>query len=218
MADGRSFPDRAPGRAGSDTERLPRSDRAGAGGGGVDAAITAHLLAIAGGNRRSFAALYEKASPKLFGLILRITRDRGTAEDALQDTFVHIWQNAGRFDPARGPAMAWITVIARNRAVDLVRKRGRSTAGSEVGPEPLDAMADPSAAADGGLDVLALARCLGQLDDRGQELVLLAYFEGWTREELAQRIDAPVNSVKTWLRRGLIALRACLEGENDGAR
>ncbi|MEM7497535.1 MAG: sigma-70 family RNA polymerase sigma factor [Pseudomonadota bacterium] len=168
-------------------------------------------MLTADGDRRAFATLYERAAPKLFGLCLRITRKRELAEDALQEAFVHIWREAWRYDPERGRAGAWMTVVARNRAVDLLRKRGRGVEGRETGDEMLAVMADPSAVTDGGIDLMALARCLGRLDDRGQELVLLAYYEGWTREELAARIGAPVNSVKTWLRRGLATLRACLE-------
>ncbi|MEM6972394.1 MAG: sigma-70 family RNA polymerase sigma factor [Pseudomonadota bacterium] len=180
-------------------------------------ALSALIGAVSDGDERSFAALYEAAGPKLFGITLRITRDRNLAEDALQDAFVHIWQTAGRYDAARGSPMAWLTVIARNRAIDALRRRGRGTAGREIGDEALAAMADPGAATDGGVEVLALARCLERLEAKGQELVLLAYFEGWTREELAERFEAPVNTIKTWLRRGLISLRACLEEEGDGA-
>lgn len=158
--------------------------------------------------------LYEAVSPKLFGVTLRICRSRELAEDALQDAFVHIWRQAERFDGRRGSAMAWMAAIARNRAVDVMRRRGRAEGGAEMGVEALDAMVDPSAMADGGVELIALARCLDRLDERGQELVLLAYFEGWTREELAERTGAPVNSIKTWLRRGLMALKSCLDDEN----
>lgn len=174
------------------------------------------LMLTADGDQRAFATLYDLWAPKLFGLCLRITHARELAEDALQDAFVHIWREAWRFDPERGRATAWMTAIARNRAIDVLRKRGRGVQGRETGDDALAVTADPRAATDGGVELMALARCLHQLDDRGQELVLLAYYEGWTREELAERIGAPVNSVKTWLRRGLAALRDCLEELADG--
>ncbi|MEL6766974.1 MAG: sigma-70 family RNA polymerase sigma factor [Pseudomonadota bacterium] len=173
-------------------------------------------MLTADGDNRAFATLYGLMAPKLFGLCLRITRKRELAEDALQEAFVHIWREAWRFDPERGRASAWVTVVVRNRAVDVLRKRGRGVLGREVGDDALAVIADPKAVTDGGVELMALARCLGRLDDRGQELVLLAYYEGWTREELAERIGAPVNSVKTWLRRGLAMLRLCLEEVGRG--
>ncbi|MEM9782326.1 MAG: sigma-70 family RNA polymerase sigma factor [Pseudomonadota bacterium] len=201
IADGRQDADRP----------APGSDR--------DAAALAALLsAVADGDERSLAALYDAAGAKLFGIALRITRERSLAEDALQEAFVHVWQNADRYERGRGSPMAWLTVIVRNRSIDLLRRRGRGVQGRSVGDDALEAMADPVAATDGGVEVLALARCLERMEERGQELVLLAYFEGWTREELAQRFEAPVNTIKTWLRRGLLGLRACLEEEADGSR
>lgn len=185
---------------------------------GRERAVAALLGDVAEGDRRAFAMLYEAAAPKLYGVCLRICRDRELAEDALQDVFVDVWNQAGRFDGARGSAMAWLSSIARNRAVDVLRRRGRGGGGSETGVEALEAMADPSATPDGSVELIALARCMERLDERGQELVLLAYFEGWTREELAERTGSPVNTVKTWLRRGLMALKACLEEETDGTR
>lgn len=184
--------------------------------GGAEAARgTAVLLAaVAAADRDAFRALYDRAAPKLFGIALRICKDRELAEDALQDAFVEIWRRAGRFDPARGGADAWMAVIARNRAIDALRRRGAQPGGA-AGPETderLLALADPASPADGGAEYLALVQCLGRLEDREREAVLLAYYAGATRDELAGRYDAPVPTVKTWLRRALAALRACLDG------
>lgn len=176
-----------------------------------DATVASLLYDVVEGDRRAFAMLYEAAAPKLYGVCLRICRSKELAEDALQDAFVHIWRQAERYDEERGTAMAWMSAIARNRAIDVLRRRGRDGRGSDAGVQALDTMADPRAVADGGVDVIALARCMDRLDARGQELVLLAYFEGWTREELAERMGSPVGSVKTWLRRGLATLKSCLE-------
>ncbi|MEO1470345.1 MAG: sigma-70 family RNA polymerase sigma factor [Pseudomonadota bacterium] len=173
-------------------------------------------MRVSKGDRHAFAALYQSAAPKLFGVALRISRERGLAEDVLQETFVHVWREAGRFETARGSAMAWMIAITRNRAIDALRRRGRRTEGHESPDDALLAMADPAAATDGGVEVMALARCMDTLDDRAQELVLLAYFEGWTREELAAMTGSPVNTVKTWLRRALQRLKACLEGDGSG--
>lgn len=171
------------------------------------------LAAAAAGDRAAFRALYEAFAPKLFGVVLRICRDRPMAEDAVQETFVEIWRKASAFDPARGSAGAWMATIARNRAIDLVRRRGRAPGWDAGDPDEAFALlADPRQRADGGAEAMTLAACLGRLAETPRRMLLLAYVEGLSREELSARFDAPVNTVKTWLRRGLIALRACLDG------
>lgn len=178
------------------------------------------LLRIARGDRAAFRALYQSMSAKLFGVTLRICRDKSIAEDATQDAFVEIWRKAKDFDGARGAPGAWMAVIARNKAIDQIRKRGRAVlvTGGEDGADVLDTLPDQKAAVDGGVAGLALGQCLGRLADREKEMVVLAYCEGLSREELSERYDAPVNTVKTWLRRGLAALKACLDGEEARGR
>ena len=169
------------------------------------------LKAVAKRDRAAFRALFRATSSKLFGVSLRICRDRSLAEDALQEAFVDIWRKAADFDTGRGAAMGWMSVIVRNRSVDLIRRRGRGPrmvdGDADNAPEP----ADPGAPTDGGTDGMALTQCLGELEARERELVVLAYCEGYSREELSERYEAPVNTVKTWLRRGLAALKDCLE-------
>ncbi len=174
------------------------------------------LAATARRDRGAFRALYEAQAPKLFAVTLRICRDRAIAEDALQDAFVEIWNKAEGFDPARGKAAGWMATIARNRAIDQVRRRGRGPALGSGGDGEVDLLAslpDTSQPADGGVEMMALAQCLDRLEARQKEMVLLAYYEGRSREDLSALYDAPVNTIKTWLRRGLIALRGCLDGE-----
>ena len=182
---------------------------------GTDAApasLEALLGDVATGNRAAFRALYDTASGQLFAVALRVCGDRAMAEDALQDAFTEIWRRAEQFDPARGEGMAWMAIVTRNRSIDLIRRRGRSPdLDAPSADEAFVAAIDPRAPPDGGVDYLALLACLGQLDDTPREAILLAYYRGMTREELAERFDAPVNTVKTWLRRGLARLRACLE-------
>lgn len=173
------------------------------------------MHAVAKGDRSAFARLYDQVAPKLYGIALRICHDVSIAEDAVQDSFTEIWRKAGDFDPSRGRAIAWMQVIARNRAVDALRRHSRS--GREqtgVSEEMLGAIVDPRQRADGGVEAMALAECLGQLDERGRQAVLRAYLRGESREELATRFDAPVNTIKTWLRRALASLRDCLGGGN----
>jgi RNA polymerase sigma-70 factor (ECF subfamily) len=177
------------------------------------------LLATAAGDRLAFRSLFDRTGPKLFGICMRICRDRAIAEDAVQDAFVEVWRKAASFDADRGAAAAWMTVIARNKAIDQVRRRGRSVVLASGGDDETNggdlvaAIADPSKPVDGGTEAMALSQCLGQLEALQRELVVLAYCEGLSREELSERFDAPVNTVKTWLRRGLASLKICLEGK-----
>jgi len=170
------------------------------------------LLATAKSDRAAFRLLYDRVSPKLFGIALKITRDRATAEDVLQEVFTDVWRKARNFDPRRGEAGAWLAVIARNRSVDALRRQGRGIMGATTGSEAdMEAAPDPSSAGDGGVDTLTLIDCLNRLEERQRDLILRAYYQGDSREELARRFDAPVNTVKTWLRRGLLSLKSCLD-------
>ena len=173
------------------------------------------LVAVASKDEIAFRQLYDLAAPKLLGVVLRMIRNRPAAEDVLQDVFVRIWQNASAFSPEAGPARAWMNSIARNRAIDVLRQKSFalvSDAQSEVDwyeriPEDRDRENDMIGAA-------SLRHCLGALDAQARTCVLLAYYEGLSREEIAQRFERPVNTVKTWLHRSLAVLRNCLnEGE-----
>jgi RNA polymerase sigma-70 factor (ECF subfamily) len=170
------------------------------------------LIATARHDQAAFRLLYDRTSPKLFGIALKICRNRAMAEDVLQDVFTDVWKKAGNFDRRRGHAGAWLSVIARNRSIDALRRQGRGFLGATTGSEEeMTATPDPSMAGDGGVDTLTLVDCLNRLETRERDLVLRAYYKGETREDLAQAFDAPVNTIKTWLRRGLISLKTCLD-------
>ena len=169
------------------------------------------LIAVASKDAIAFRQLYDTAAPKLLGVVLRIIRNRPAAEDVLQDVFVRIWQNAPGFSPEAGPARAWMTSIARNRAIDVLRQKSLTLASDACGdvdwyeriPEDRDRENDMIGAA-------ALRHCLGTLDTQARTCVLLAYYEGFSREEIAERYGRPVNTIKTWLHRSLATLRICL--------
>jgi len=167
---------------------------------------------IAQGERAALRALYEATSPKLFALCLRILSDREEAEDVLQDVYVTIWRRADRFDPARAGVTAWISTIARNRAIDRLRARGPLARAEPV--EGLE-LADDQPAADVTLeladDAARLEACLGELDERTRRVIRTAFFEGVTYEALALRMETPLGTVKSWIRRGLARLRGCLQ-------
>jgi RNA polymerase sigma-70 factor (ECF subfamily) len=167
------------------------------------------IAACAGQDRAAFRALYAKWSARLHGVALRITRDPALAADATHDAFVQVWQQAGRFDPAKGEAGSWLTTLARYRALDMVRRRGREVLGHEAGEEP-DLGPDPLnqllAAADGG----ALKRCLEQLNADRRQLVLMAFVNGLSHSQLAEKLNLPIGTVKSWIRRSLLGLKECL--------
>lgn len=184
----------------------------------------ASLLARTGlGDRVAFAALYQASSAHLFGVILRITRNRGQAEDVLQELFVQVWRSAGGFDAARGQPMTWLTSMARNAAIDSLRRaRARvqtvSSHRQSADGEDLGDLADTVASdAPGPLQLLQdaadrrdVAHCIGQLSAEQQQCVALAYYQGLSHSEVADHLAQPLGTVKSWLRRSLLALKDCL--------
>ncbi len=171
------------------------------------------LVAVAQKDTAAFRRLYDVSSPKLLGIILRITRNRPAAEDVLQDVFARIWQNASGFSPQAGPARAWMNSIARNRAIDVLRQKS-FTAVSDVCSDVdwFERIAEDRDRENDMIRTGSLRHCLGRLDEQTRTCVLLAYYEGFSREEIAERFHRPVNTIKTWLHRSLIVLRNCLDG------
>ena len=172
--------------------------------------LGALIAAAGGGDRGAFRALYDATSAKLFGVVLRIVRDRDVAEDVLQETYLKVWRKAEIFDPAYGRPITWLAAIARNRAIDRVRASGarRWQAGDED-EDIMERLADPRQFDLGLRETLKV--CLERLDAEGRDCVVLAYCLGLSREELAERFERPVGTIKTWLHRNLLALRRCLE-------
>ncbi|WP_293376321.1 sigma-70 family RNA polymerase sigma factor [Phenylobacterium sp. SCN 70-31] len=167
---------------------------------------------IAAGEREALRQLYEATSAKLFGVCLRILSDREESEDVLQDVYVTIWRRADRFDSARASVMTWASTIARNRAIDRLRARGPIAYAEPVEeleiPDGADSAETLLSAAD---DRARLHGCLSELDDRTQSVIRTAFFEGVTYDALARRMDAPLGTVKSWIRRGLAKLKGCLQ-------
>jgi RNA polymerase sigma-70 factor (ECF subfamily) len=178
----------------------------------AEASRESMLLACAAGDRTALNRLYTATASHLFGLALSIMRRRDLAEDAVQETFIQVWRHAGSFDINRGTAMAWMARILRNRCFDMLDKRRRETS---LDPEIAEAREDPSP---GPADLVAgsesarlLHNCLNEIEARARQCLNLAYFEGLTMEEIAQRLPAPIGTVKSWVRRSLIRLKGCLE-------
>ncbi len=169
------------------------------------------LAAVAERDEAAFERLYAATRAKLFGVVLRILQRQDLAEEVLQEAYVKIWNGAAQFNPELSSPITWMVSIARNRAIDVVRKR--SEVSIEEEPSALDVAADsadPLANREMTEELKRLLECISRLDPDRQKLVLLAYYNGWSREQLAGRFNAPVNTVKTWLRRSMLDIRACL--------
>lgn len=182
------------------------------------------LLARSGlGDRAAFAQVYALTSAHLFGVVLRINRDRAQAEEVLQEVYVNVWRAAQSFDAAQSQPLTWLTSIARNRAIDSLR---RKQAEPQTQPAVLvndadeernvyDEVADN---APGPLDLLSqasdareLARCMQGLSAQQRQSVALAFYDGLSHAEVAEQMRQPLGTVKSWVRRALLALKACLE-------
>jgi RNA polymerase sigma-70 factor, ECF subfamily len=175
---------------------------------------------------RALAELYGALSGRVFSLALRFTRDVGLAEEVTEDTFWQVWRQAPRYDASRGPAIAWVLMMARSRALDAARAKSRDAA-IAVGDEVMDLVQAQHAqqhldAADAG-DLLGqmqahskLHRALEALEPLPRQLIALAFFRGLTHEEIAEQLTMPLGTVKSHIRRTLTALRAVLGADLSG--
>lgn len=178
-------------------------------GGSSDAGLVASLTR---GDASALAALYERYADAIFRVAFRRLGDRRLAEEVLQDTFLALWNRAELYDPASGSLLTWLGAIARNRAIDRLRARGPLAYAEPV--EELE-VADPAIPADELVVAAersgALHQCMDELDDRTRQVIRTAFFEGVTYEALSVRLSTPLGTVKSWIRRGLLKLRGCLE-------
>lgn len=159
----------------------------------------------------AFRRLYELQSAMLYSVALRITRQPALAADAVHDALLQVWRNAARFDPERGNARAWLLSLVRYRALDSVARIGREVLSAEV-PEVADSDPDPLHRLLASRDGQALHRCLQDVAEDRRRLVILAFVEGLTHSEVAERVGQPLGSVKSSIRRALLTLRTCLGG------
>ncbi len=184
------------------------------------------LLARASiGDRAAFATLYERTSSHLFAVVLRINRDRAQAEDILQEVYVNVWRAASSFDAAQSQPLTWLTSIARNRAIDSLRRVQTQpqlrTSGASAGaptneeddvydtvaddaPSPLELLSRAS-------EARALAVCIEQLSALQRQSVALAFYQGLSHAEVATQLRQPLGTVKSWVRRALMTLKTCLQ-------
>jgi RNA polymerase sigma-70 factor, ECF subfamily len=160
----------------------------------------------------AFRTLYDKTAPILFARLLRMLRRRSVAEEVLQDVYVRIWQRAAQFEAHRGRALAWMVTIARYGAIDLMR-RERMTLVSDAS---LAEIADESGGDATGIEKPNnFDHCIGLLNENTRRCLTLAFVEGRSHDEIAQLTVNPLGSVKSWIRRGLLALKECLSSERQ---
>jgi RNA polymerase sigma-70 factor (ECF subfamily) len=168
------------------------------------------LLRCAQSDQRAFRELYDLSSAKLYGVALRITRNPALAADAVHDAMLQVWRNADRYSPDRGNADGWLASLVRYRALDIIRRNGRETTGVDV-PEQVDEDPDALTRLMADADGAALRACMEEVDPARRRLVVLAFIEGLTQIEVAERVNQPLGTVKSTIRRVLQALRSCLE-------
>ncbi len=160
----------------------------------------------------AFAALYQATSSKLFGVALRILRREDWAEEVLQECYVNIWNHSATYKLQLSAPMTWMTSIVRNRCLDWLRRpRMEDATGDNAvfeaveSPEP-----GPLALLEQSTEARVIAGCMAKLDVKQRHAVSIAFYEGLTHTELAEKMGEPLGTVKTWVRRGLTKLKDCL--------
>ena len=161
-------------------------------------------------DRAAFRDLYGRTSAKLFGVTLRILRDRSEAEEALQEVYVKIWQRADRYVAGGYSPISWLVAVARNHALDVLRARKPVSDDIDLALDVADGAPDPEQATVDRGERTRIAGCLDQLEGDKADCVRGAYLDGFSYDELAARHNVPLNTMRTWLRRSLLKLRECL--------
>lgn len=174
-------------------------------------ALVANLQRVASGDRAALKEVYDATSAKLFGVCLRILGNRSEAEDVLQEVYITVWSKADRFDAERASPITWLAALARNRAIDRQRQLGRrSFKPIDEAHEVPDEAESSLASLLRGEDVRQLEGCMSELDATHQAALRSAFFEGLTYQDVAERHNVPTGTMKSWIRRSLLKLKACL--------
>lgn len=173
--------------------------------------ITKLIVRTSMKDRAAFDLLYRQTSAKLFGVCLRVLKDRGDAEEALQEVFVKIWTKADRFAVSDLSPISWLVAIARNHAIDRIRARRKPAAEIDAALDVADPAPGPEAMVVAGGEAERIHHCLDELEKDRAAAVRGAYLNGESYAELAERHGVPLNTMRTWLRRSLLKLRECLE-------
>lgn len=173
--------------------------------------ITKLIVRTSMKDRGAFDLLYRQTSAKLFGVCLRVLKDRAEAEEALQEVYVKVWTKADRFAVSELSPISWLVAIARNHAIDRIRARRAASADLDEAADVADPRPGPEALALAGSERVRIFQCMETLEKDRADAVRGAYLAGESYAELAERFGVPLNTMRTWLRRSLLKLRDCLE-------
>lgn len=176
----------------------------------ADDELVRALARIAQGDRQAFAGLYQQTHRAVFGMCVHLLRDKDEACDVLQETYIQVWNHAGEYHCDRGSVLTWMMSIGRYRCLDALRRRRHevdfdSVCSNQTSPAP-----GPMESAHNQADWQRLSDCLKDLDERYRSSIEMAYFRGFTHQELAAAMGQPLGTTKSWVRRGLDVLRRCL--------
>ena len=173
------------------------------------------LERVQAGDEQALAEMYDRFTPMLYPVALRILRRAADAEDAVQDAWMQVWKRSATYDPSRGAVAAWLLTVVRSRALDRYRSMAsRSRAEGKVHPnEQMTPPADPAASAVTGQIGTRVRAALTQLEPQQRQVLEIAYFEGLSQSEIAERLKAPLGTVKSWTRQGLMRLRELVPQE-----
>ncbi|HDZ57285.1 MAG TPA: sigma-70 family RNA polymerase sigma factor [Pseudomonas xinjiangensis] len=169
------------------------------------------LLAAGRRDRQAFELLYQLTSAKLFGICKRMLLQRSDAEDALQEAYLTIWRKAETFDAQRASAITWLAMIARNKCIDRLRLGGVERHTDPIELDELPEQQETTDPLELASEQRRLNNCLSNLEDKQQIVIKTAFFDGCTYNDLATRTGVPLGTMKSWIRRGLLSLKACLE-------
>lgn len=170
------------------------------------------IVATAKGDRKAFKRLYDGTSGRMFATALRIARQRDLAEEILQDAYLTVWRKAEQYSPDRGTPLAWMTTIVRHRAIDALRRQAKAPgdcANQDASQDP-ELVPDPRAQLQHHNGFRDIRACIESLPANHQKALLYAFYYGMTHEEMSRHFDAPLGTVKSWVRRGLGQLKVAL--------
>lgn len=180
----------------------------------------ARLADVAGGDAAALGVLFDRHIRAVYSIALRVVRDESEAEEVVQDVFAQVWRQSARYDRTRGTVAAWLLTIARTRAIDRLRARrarpDTSAASIDLPAEHVAPSVDPVDVIDAERDAQRVRMALDELPVLQRLALELAYFEGLTQSEIAQRLEEPLGTVKTRIRLGLLKLRDALSGTPAG--
>jgi RNA polymerase sigma-70 factor (ECF subfamily) len=169
------------------------------------------MRSVALGDSAAFRALYDRTSAKLYGICLRLLGSEAEAQDVMQEVYVTVWRKAAQFDAAKASPITWLGVMARNRAIDRLRQRRPAGEQIEAAADVPDDGPLATAVIEQAQDARRLAHCLEELEERTRAMIRAAFLDGASYPELAEREGVPLGTMKSWIRRGLLRLRGCLE-------